>query len=113
MGTAIGERKPGAGDEVYYRARHEHFTRSCQILHPAPDVNGDARHVVSGQLDLARVHAGPHVEPELAHAVDDRARATHGPGRSVEGREETISGRVDLPSTLSFKLLSNDPLVIF
>jgi hypothetical protein len=49
----------------------------------------------------ACVHAGADLQPDCAYVVDDRLSAANGPGWSVEGREETVTGGINLTTTKS------------
>ena len=59
-------------------------------------MDSDAADVVRDQLDLARVQAGPQLEPELGDAVADGGCAANRPGRSVEQDQEPVAGLLDL-----------------
>ena len=42
------------------------------------------------------MHTGVNPETECPHCIDDRVRASHAAGRTVEGGEEAVAGRIDL-----------------
>src|SRR5206468_8263750 len=56
----------------------------------------------------AGVEAGPDLDTEAPHGIADAFGATDGAGRSVEGREETVTGSADLTSTMALDLLADD-----
>ena len=55
-------------------------------------------------LDLARVNARAHLEPELGQAVADRERAADRARRAVEQRQEPVAGGVDLLAAEALEL---------
>ena len=62
-------------------------------------------------LVLPRVQPNPNVEPEFAHRIARRARAPDSSGRTVERRQKTVTGGVDLRSTPVHQLVSNGRVV--
>src|SRR3990170_2515242 len=94
--AGILEHEARAGHEILHRLGHEHLARSGERPDAGADVDGDATDVVAPPLDFARVQPSSDLDPEGAHGLGDRARASDRPGGSVEGREEAIAGGVDL-----------------
>ena len=45
------------------------------------------------------MHAGADLEPDCAHAVDDRLSAANRAGRAIEGGEEPVTGGINLATT--------------
>src|SRR5262249_26311529 len=91
------ERQPGPRDEVVRRRAHEHLAGIGDGHHSRADVHGYAAGLLSDRaLDLPRVDARPHLEPQLAEHVPNRDTAADRPCRPVEQREEAVARRVDL-----------------
>src|SRR5437773_46101 len=109
--TAIGKSNPRARDQVFHRARHEDLAGFGFPGHSGADVDGDAPHVVTHQLALARVQACPKLDPQRSDFLVDGGGAADRPRRSVEGRDETISARIDLPPAVPAQLPPNDSVV--
>src|SRR5438132_349548 len=63
------------------------------------------------QLDLARMDACAYREADHRHPGDDRHRAAHRSGRSVEGREKAIAGGIDLAAPISTQLRADQRMV--
>src|SRR3954471_5053369 len=70
-------------------------------------MNRDASDVVAHQLDLAGVQPGTDLESQGTDTVADRDRATDRARRAIEGREESVAGRVDLPAAMALELTSD------
>src|SRR6266508_5903029 len=96
MGAAVLEADARAGGEVLDRPRHQHLAGFGDGRHPGGDVHGDPADLAVDHLAFPRVEADAHLDAEGASAVSDRATAGDGAGRTVERREETIPGGVDL-----------------
>src|SRR5829696_2243782 len=79
--TVLTEPQSRADDEVLHRARHEDLAGTGLVRHAGADVDGDAPDLPVDQLDLTRVHPGPHLEPEIPDRLLDRGRAPDGPRR--------------------------------
>ena len=68
--------------------------------------------IVALDLDLAGMHAAPHIEVERARRVDDARAAADRARRSVEGREEPIAEGLDLPPAKARDLLAQQAVVL-
>lgn len=62
-------------------------------------------------LDLAGVDACSDLESERADGLDDPLGASDSCGRTVEGREHPVSGRVDLPAAVAHDRSFRDAIV--
>jgi hypothetical protein len=71
-------------------------------------VDSDAPDPVADQLDLAGVNAGPDLDSERLHAPDRGGRTPDGPAGSLEDREETVAGRVNLASAETGQLATHE-----
>ncbi len=58
------------------------------------------------------MEAGAHLEPERAHALDDRLGTADPPRRSVERGEEPVARRVELPPAVPGKAPADDGVVL-
>src|SRR5262249_30266672 len=93
----------GAGDE--------HLGGRGGRYYPRPDVHGDAPYVVVRQFALARMKAGPDLDPERANLIADRAGAVDRTGGSIEGRQAAVPHRVGLSAPMPLEFSSDDPVV--
>src|SRR6266571_203679 len=94
--AAVRELQAGTGHQVLDRVRHQHFAAAGQRGDAGADVDGDATELGPHDLALARVQAGPDVEPELPDRRADLAGGPDAAGRAVEGREKAVARGVDL-----------------
>ena len=106
--AAVVELDPGAHDEILDGGGHEDLSRRGQRRDPGADVDGDAADIGPVELDLARVEAGPDLQPQVSDSGDDRLRAANRTSRTVERREESVASRNDLPSTEPLELVACD-----
>ncbi len=94
--SAILEGEPGAGDEIPDRPRDQHFARPCGGSGACASRDGDAGHLVVGELALACVKAGAKLDAEHPNIISDRLRAADRTCRAVEAGEEAVAGSVHL-----------------
>ena len=92
------------GDEVRHRARDEHFTSSSERTYALTDMHSYAADVVVTKLHFARVKPCANFDAKWSHGFADRQRATHRARGTIERREDTIPGRVDLATAMTFEL---------
>src|SRR6185503_1857614 len=104
---AFGEDDARARDQVCHRAGDQDLVRGRERRDARADVDRDAPQISVRDLDLAGVDPGPDLHPDSTDRLDRRDRATDRPGRSVEGREEPVAGRVHLPSAPAIELASD------
>src|SRR3954463_12818618 len=71
-------------------------------------MNRDAADVLAHQLDLAGVESAADLESQRTDTVADRDRATDRSRGAVEGREESVAGRVDLPAAMALEPSSDE-----
>src|SRR5204862_5693863 len=76
-----------------------------------PDHDGEPGHFALVQLALADVNAGPDLQAELVHSLDDRLGAANRPGWAVEGREEAVAGGVPLLAPVPSQLAPHERVV--
>jgi hypothetical protein len=96
---AILEFDAGPGNEVFDSSRHEDFIWPCQTGDPRPDVNRDAGNIVTYSLDFTRVDSGTYLQAEDFYLVFDFLGTLDRSCRTVEGRQEPITRRVDYQSS--------------
>ena len=112
MAAAIEERDAGACHELVRRARNQDLAGCRQGQDPGCRMDGDAADVVRDQFDLARVQAGPHLEPEFGDAVADRGRAADRARGPVEQDQKPIAGLLDLPAAEGRELEAGPVVVV-
>src|SRR5256884_2584638 len=96
VGAAVAERDARAGYQVGDGAGDEHLARLRRGRYPGAGVDGDAGQVLTGGFDLAGVQANPDFDAQRADRVAHRACAADRPGGAGEGREQAVTGGVDL-----------------
>ena len=103
LGATRLEHKAGTSREVLDGARDEHFTRPGERADPGRNVDGDARDIRTGQLDLARMEPSPDSQPVRRDRVTNGEGTTNRPGRPVERRKEPVAGRLHLVPSKPFE----------
>src|SRR5437870_2731549 len=111
MRPAVLECDAGSGHQVLHRGGDEHLARSGHGRDPRADMDGDAAHPISDQLDLTGVHARPYLHPDPAHRLNDGFGAEDRPSRAIEGRQEPISRRIHLSAPKAGQLSANQDMV--
>src|SRR4029079_16355253 len=71
---------------------------SSTTRHPRPALTVGASDLLVDDPALAGVEGGAHLEPERAHALDDRLGTADPPRRPVERGEEPVAPSVALPT---------------
>src|SRR5947209_3964649 len=89
--AGVLEREPAAGDQVLHRLGNKHLRCLGERGDPGPRADGQAGALPFDELALARMDAGPDLDPQLAHPIADLVRAVDGAGGAVEGRVEAVS----------------------
>jgi len=74
---------------------------------------GNARHVVTTPLDFSCVQANADINAQLIESISNRNRTLHGPGRPVEGSENSITHSLYQVPTESRQLSINRPIMLF
>lgn len=95
MAAAVTEAQPGARYQVLHGTGHQDLARTRERGDSGADVNGNAAHLIPHDLALAGMEPGADVDPERPDVVGDRAGAADTARRTVEGRQEAVTGRVD------------------
>jgi len=106
MDAALHEAQARSRDQIFQSAGDQHLARVRRGGHAGADVHGDAAHVVAPQLALAGVQAGADIEAERAQRPADGQRTAHRACGTVEGREEAVARRVNLPAAEAAQLLA-------
>src|SRR5581483_1112157 len=94
--AAVHEPDLRSGDQVPDGAGDEHFAGGGEGPDAGRDVDRDPADVAVHQLDLAAVHADPHLHALGAGRLHDRASASDPPRRAVEGSEAAVPERLHL-----------------
>jgi len=111
VSTPVDELEAGASKDVFDGAGHEHLAWLREGAHPRPNVHGETADVITAELNLARVHSDPWLEPDPGADVDECARASHGMAGNREDREHPVAVRVGDPAAVSACALGDVSLV--
>src|ERR1700692_3589892 len=93
MSASLAEAQTGPGDQILDGSRYQHLARPGARRDARGDVNGDALHIVAGDLDLAGMEATADFNVERTDRLDDGAGTTHGTCRAVERGENPVAKR--------------------
>jgi hypothetical protein len=74
-------------------------------------MDGESSEVFTTDLALTGMQPDPEIDPEFGGSSNDRLGAPDGPGRAVEGDQETVSGGLDLPSPKPPDLFPDEAIV--
>src|SRR5262249_21347403 len=74
-------------------------------------MDGDASDVLAHHLALTGMQSRTDVNPDLSHLVADRTRGAHSTRGPVEGREKSVTGRIDFAAAESIELSANNGMV--
>ena len=111
VGAAVLEDDAGTDDRVLNGLRRQYLVWPREGADSGSDVNGDAAELRSENLELTRVGACAHAEPDAAHRRTDRLCGSNRPGGAIEGGQESVARPIDLPPSEVLKLGSNDLVV--
>src|SRR6266446_1366998 len=93
MSASLAEAETRPGDQILDGSRYQHLARPGERRDARGDVDGDALHVVAGDLDLAGVQTTADLNVQGPDRLGNGARATHGTRRAVEGGEKPVPKR--------------------
>ena len=110
--TDVLEREARTSDEVFHGRRDQDLPWSRLRGYPCTDIHSDARDLVSDDLALTGVETRADLQAELAERCRDRGGAPDRSDGSVEHREESIAGRVDLGPSETTELLADDRVML-
>src|SRR5262249_7758392 len=96
VGAAIAEPQARACDEVLHGAGYQDLVRRGERRDARADVHRDSDDALARELALAGVQPRAQLEAHRAHALAHGDGAADGARRTVEGREEAVTGAVDL-----------------
>ena len=111
LSAAVYELDAGPCDEVPHCRGGEYLASLREGADTGADVYRQAREVVTADFAFADVDSGADLYPKRTRAVGDCLRAANSAGRTVEGREHAIAGRVDLPAVELFELNADHRVV--
>src|SRR5215470_14486274 len=109
--SPIHEADAGTGDEILHGVGDEDLARTRERGDPGADVNSDAADFLADDLALARVEPRAYLDAEGPHALADRLGAANGAGRTIEGREEAVTGGVDFAPAEARELATREGVV--
>src|SRR6188474_556875 len=104
VSTAVLEPEAARLGDRACHIRDEDLARSCRRHDARGLMHGHAADVVVDELDLAEVHARPHLQTVPMCKPLDRKRTAERLRRTVEGREEAVAGRLDLATAVALEL---------
>jgi hypothetical protein len=110
---AILEVDAGPGNKILDRSRNEHFVWPCETGDPCPDVNGNARNIVTQPFNLTGVDSGPHLQPYGTHLVLDLLGTLDSPRWTIKGRQESVACRVDFHAPKAIQLGTQERVMQF
>src|ERR1700681_1713207 len=93
MSASLVESQTRPGDQILDGSRYQNLAWSGERPDPRGDVDGDALYVVARDLDLAGMEATADLNVERTDRLGNRASATHGTCRTVEGSEKPVPKR--------------------
>ena len=106
------KRKPEPATKILYRARHQHFVRTCERGNTRADVDRNATDILAHHLAFAGVETGTNFNSKLTDFVADGASTTDAACRAVEGGQNTVAGALDLMTTEPRKVTLDYGVVI-
>src|SRR4029077_2399103 len=112
MSPTVLECQARPGDQVDECSRHEHLATLGQRGNPLTDIDRDTADVAGTELDFAGMHACSYPEAEVGDGVPDRAGASDGAGRAVEGGEGTVAHHLHLVTAVPGQLATNGQVVV-
>jgi hypothetical protein len=74
-------------------------------------VHGDSADVIADQFDFGSVDPLPDLDAKAADGVADPDGRTDRPGRTIEDREESIAGGLNLTTTEAVELVADEAVV--
>src|SRR5713226_6149127 len=104
MSASVVEAETRPGDQILDGSRYQHLARPGERRDARGDVDGDALHVVAGDLDLAGVQTTADLNVQGPDRLGNGRNARHAPGRRRwrETRPQAISlrcrGRARVPA---------------
>src|SRR6266404_9425572 len=93
MSASLAEAETRPGDQILDGSRYQHLARPGECRDARGDVDGDALHVVAGDLDLASMEATADLNVERTDRLGNGVGTTHGACRAVERGEEPVPKR--------------------
>ena len=101
MFAALIEAETAAGNQILDSSRDKRLTGARKRRDARGNVDGDALHVIVGDLDLAGMEAVADLDVEWTDHLGNGASATHCPRRAVECGEKPVPKRFDLTSPVT------------
>jgi hypothetical protein len=98
--------------QVLYRARNQYFTGLRERTNTRSNVHCDATELATRHFTLTRVDTRPYPDTQVLNRIYSRPGASNRPSRAIESSQETITGSIDLATTMTFKLLAYSVVVM-
>src|SRR5688572_15660093 len=111
MDAAIPELEARPRHQVFDRVGHQDLAALRQSGHARANVDGDPTQLGANHFALAGVDTGTNVEAKPSDALGHGARSADRTRRTVEGRQEAVTGGVDLASAIPRELAADDVVV--
>jgi hypothetical protein len=109
--TTVIELDTRANYEILDGARDKDFARGSQRTDSSGDVNGEAAQIVAPHLAFTGVETQAQLDIEGSGGVDDPLATTDGSSWTIEGSDEAVSRRVDLPTPEDPKLFADNVIM--
>src|SRR6478736_8398288 len=93
MSASFVEAETRPGDQILDSSGYQHLARPGERRDAGGDVDGDALHVVAGDLDLTCMEAAADFNVESTDRLDNGAGTTHGTCRAIERGEKPVPKR--------------------
>jgi hypothetical protein len=74
-------------------------------------VHSDASDIISGELNLPGVQKTTHLKPKRPQSLNEGDSTSHGPGGTIESREEPVAEVFHSTSAKAFDLLPHNIVV--
>jgi hypothetical protein len=109
--TAVFELDGGLRHQIPDRARDQHLPGTRFRGDARADVKREPDHCAAAHLLFTGVQPRPDLQPQRAHGLVDRGRATNPTGRRLEGRQQSVSRRHDLLAARALQLLTDGGVI--
>ena len=110
--STLFEAEARSSNKIADRPRYQHFVGGRQGANPRSNVYGDAAELLIDHFAFTGVNASPNVDTEWLDRFYDRLATANGARRAVKSSQETIAGRIYLPSAVGFDLLAHQTMVL-
>ena len=113
MSASILKAEVRARYQITHGIRDQNLPGAGQGRDTRGYMDGNSSDIVGCDLDLAGVHASPHLKVQRSDQINDAGCTADCASRTVEGGQETIAGRSDLLSSEARNFLPDDLIMFF